>query len=296
MRRTPLFAVVLVTTLATAQNPAADTPPTPAQVELAEAVRALDAALEQVAAARAHADRAVQRAQLAEAHARQHGQEPITVAAAGLQEQVVGFRAAVDGHVEVLRDLRARAIAELSAEQLGPLVPLRDKVLAAHRLPTLEDAEAELCRVHDQLAAEGVREQPGAARLRSFVSYCLGDILRQRAAFEIQRRADDKEAAKLLRRASQTFAEVLAGPDSADSGEGSSLHAAALRRIVQVEGALYVGHRQLRGQANSKAARQHREAAQQAFERLGRVHADAVLPDGTSFVTAARDDIAQFAR
>ncbi len=78
--------------------------------------------------------------------------------------------------------------------------------------------------------------------------------------------------------------------------EASSLHAAALRRIVQIQCSLRAGYKQLTARQPSDAAHRtkvnrYQAAAVDAFEKLQRLHQHATLPDGRSMVEVTRGEM-----
>jgi len=209
----------------------------------------------------------------------------------------------------------AREVAELSAElerltaafklQVSALRmaadPLKARTLAALKLPTLKDAKTALEQIEAELSKDSAESGEDAKRMLGFVRYELADILRQLAVQEMRSATDHRGAAAILERAVSKYEQVLTSPDAMIAEIGSSLHAAALRRIVQSEVALYEGCRRILEQQPTagtylKKVKEHRDAALAAFERLQRVFPDARVEDGRLAVGAAREDVARLRR
>ena len=94
----------------------------------------------------------------------------------------------------------------------------------------------------------------------------------------------EKKAVDLLRQACSKFEAVLSSPDASDTGEGTSLHAAALQSRAVIEARLYVAFLAV----TVETAKRHRDNAQSVFEHLKKAHGDARLPGGERVVDATR--------
>ena len=132
--------------------------------------------------------------------------------------------------------------------------------------------------------------------------YVFADLLREMASEMLRSsKSDPRKVEPILVRAVAKYQTVLLATDSADEQEGTSLHAAALRRIVQVETSLYdwyerLAQEQPRSESNRAKASKHRKEAEDAFERLKLAHPEARLPNGIMFVDQARQDAEKLTR
>jgi len=299
----PLAALcaALLIAAAVAQQPQSPSRPRP-RYELALALQRVDATLECLKAAQQNAAAAMRLAQDAEQHAKEAEIEAVVKAAAELQQQLDALAAAVNAatseRTTLLQRLREKAAAEAPASLLEDGSPQRNAITAATRLPSLQDAENALAKLEARFAGDDFRTDPEHELLLALTRYRLADVLRQRASAVIRAKGGGQEAEALLQRAIRKYGDVLTVPDVEDSGEGSSLHAAALRRVVQLHATLGEGYRQKAAQqpgvrANTDAVKLHREAAEQAFERIKRQFPDAVLPNGQRVVDVVRDDVAR---
>jgi hypothetical protein len=178
---------------------------------------------------------------------------------------------------------------------------LWQRILATPKLPSLGDVEAALVAIEAEQLTDKWKKNPAAEPLLGLTRYRLADTLRQESTVEIGQKNNSRAAEKLMLRACTKFNDVLSTVDSPNSGEGSSLHAVALRRVVQIQATLYDGYRQMlaqqpSSQAFADSARKYREASTQAFEKLRRLHPDATMPDGSSVVEVAREDARRVTR
>jgi hypothetical protein len=288
---------------AAAQNPGTTTPQAPdnnkdaqaqAHAEIARLVHDLDVLLEKAQAAQASVTAALAQAQRTEAQTPAAEQDRAAKITAELRLTLDTLSSAITSHVKKIRELRDKAAAGIPSEQLDPQASFRPRILATTKLPSLSAEEEALLAIETELQTDKWRRCPGTAEVLAFARYRLADTLRQRASAEIEKN-NSREGERLLLRATKRLADVLNAPDAANTGEGSSLHAAALRRIVEIETVLYDGYRRLAVQqpearSHAENARAHREAGVQAFDKLKRVYPDATLPDGSRAVDAARAD------
>lgn len=264
--------------------------------DLARLVQRVDALLQQVDATNENARGTAGAARSVEAQAREGGLEQAAKAIADMQQQLDQLANHLTERAAALRALRAKVAAEAPAQLVDPVGQLAVKVESVARMQSLTEAEQTLVQVEKALLDDTMRKQPGADRLLALTRYRTAEVLRHRSGVEIRVRDGDTEAEKLLRRACTKLNECVQLPDVADSGEGTSLHAAALRRIVNLEALLYDGFKRLAeaqptARTHAQNAKKHREAAESAFERLRRLYATATLPDGVLFVDAVRADI-----
>lgn len=272
-----------------------------AQAQLAKAVQHLDVLLDQVRIAQDSVRIALEQARQAEIKAKAADLERATRITAELLVQLDGLSAAINTHFDRLRELRAKAADEVPPSMVDDLAPLRERIMATAGAQTLAEAEAALAGMEKDLSADDMRNKPGIDELLGLARYRLADTLRLEATAAARVKSNDKEAERLLQRAVRKYTDVLTTPDSSVPEEGSSLHAAALRRVVQIEAVIYDGYKQLstrypQNRGYSDNARTHRKAAEEAFGKLQRLHPDATLPDGTRAVDAARADANRIAR
>lgn len=300
MRSLSSFAALpLLLSLLPAQAPPAAKPD--ARAEIARFVQRLDALLLQADVTNEHARATSGIARTVETQARDGGLEQAAKAVADAQQQLDQLANLITERTVALRALRSKIAAEAPAF-VDPVGQLADKVATVVRMHSLTDAEAALVQIEKSLLEEPMAKLQGAGTLLGVTRYRLAETLRHRSS-SVELRAKvggEREAEKLLRRASAKLGEVLTCPDAADTGEGSSLHAAALRRIVQIEATLYDAYKRLSeaqptARTYAQSAKKHRDAAEAAFEKLGRLHPTATLPDGTPFVAAARTDVERLA-
>lgn len=299
LRSTACAAVLACTALAAPQTPGnaspAEVQATKARIEVAGLVNTMDALLEQVHAVQLAADAAMRRTDAVDLETRRANLETVAKVTNDLREQLGELGAALEQRAAVLRELRHTLAREVPPDLPDALAPLREHIADAAKLPSLADAEDALVQIESDLQEDAVKDSPGASQLLGLARYRLADTLRQRAVLKAKTKGGDREAEKILNRASRKFAEVTSTPDCTTTAEGDSLHAAALRRIVQIESSLYGGYRRLSAQnpkSNSyaKAAREHRQTAEEAFEKLQRIYPNATLATGRRAVDEARDD------
>lgn len=226
--------------------------------------------------------------------------ERVVRLAAELQVQVDGCTQALLQRMRSLEELRRTAEAEAPATLLAPPVDaavavLKNRVLAACALPRHADAERELEQIEAGLTAKNAPKLEGGAGLLGFVRFRRGEVLRQQAALLIRKRtaSSDIEAIRMLTRSKAAFAAVLEVPDSSDSAEGTSLHAVALLRVVQIEASLFDAHA---ANGDRGEARLRRAAAETALDRMKRGYAEAQLANGENVLALAEAKVRQLVR
>jgi uncharacterized protein YicC (UPF0701 family) len=272
------------------------------RLELARALKSLEHAKDLLQQAKDLAQAALQDADAASAHGKELELEAVVRLAADLRQEVEALSLLVDQRVVRLRDLCARAAEEAPASLLPENDTLRMRILEAAVLPDRKAAEAALIALEKEVVGEKAASDVAGDPRVGLLRYKLAEVFRlAAAAMQGSARADPRKAEPVMLRAVAKYKSVLGSIDSADEQEGSSLHAAALRRIVQVESSLYDYYRKLaQAQPNSHShddkAKSHRIEAEDAFERLKRVHPEARTPNGPTFVDLARQDAEQLTR
>lgn len=270
-------------------------------VELAHAIQALESAIRQIDGLQESIGKALEQARIAEQEAEKANLPDARQIVGALEQQLSVLGQEASARRDALNELRGQLAREVPVELPDALRPLREGVEKAAKLISLVEAERALSKLESDLEAATSEKVPGASQLLSLVRYRLADTLRQQMVANSGARGSDRENEKLLKRSSAKFVEVTTGEDDATTDVGSSLRAAALRRIVQVEGALYIWNRELAKRHPSatsypKNAKKHKQTADDAFKDLQRNHKDARLADGRLVVDVARVDISALER
>ncbi len=269
---------------------------------ITQALGSVDDMLNQIRDLPVRMQATIQLLNVVEGHAKKVELAQAAGEAAALARQIEELTAELQLRTEAIRRLRN---GEETAEAIegGPLagnkaVDIRGRIAAAMKLETVEKSETALVRLEESLTSDA---SPDAAALIGLVRYRLADTLRQRAALLAGAARDDREAEKLLRRAISKYEEVCKAVEPADPAIGTSVHAAARHRIVQVQASLYVAYkRMLKERPGSSAFAQNavsaRKAAEAAFEQLQRLNANATCPDGRRVIDVAREDVSRLSQ
>lgn len=287
---------------AVSQAPQKPAPPPPAasdkdgstEVEMRRLVTELDLLLKHARAAEVSAKSTIAQAQRAQTQASEVEKDRAAWIAHDLRAELDKLAANLGEHLSKLTELRQQAEARAGIEAVDPLAKVRKDILNAQRLPTLSNAEEALKAIEKDLQGEKWKKIAGADQMLGFARFRLAETLLQLAGQ--QQDLDHGQAARqFVKRACDEYNEVLTGPDAANTGEGSSLHATALWRIIVIEANLYESLRKLSevnpgSQAVANEMRQHKAAAVKAFDGLRRRFPDATLADGRKVVEAARED------
>lgn len=267
--------------------------------ELARALQTLGDALEQIRGASETLGEARRQAEAAEDQGKAAEVESVVRMAAELQRQIDELQRGLRQQLGPIDALRARAAAEAPASLLAPqLAPevevIRARIAAACALPKHLDAEQALDQIEAGLAAKQAPRLAGGESLLALTRYRLGEVLRQHGALLVRKRtaSDDIESIRLLKRARSVFDRVLEAPDGAEDDVATSLHAAALLRVVQIEASLFDAY----GAAKNREARLHRAAAETALDRLKRGYPGARLASGDSVAEQAEAKVRQLVR
>lgn len=267
--------------------PAADKPRP--RLELARALKNLQQATVLLQQAKDLAQAALQDADAANAHGKELEIEAVVRFAAEARQEAEALALLVDQRAERLRDLCARAAEEAPASLLPENDTLRARILAAAALPEFKAAGSALAKIEKEMTGAEAGASPATDPRLALVRYKLADLWRKEASAILRSpRPETRRAEQKLVQAIAKYREVLAAVDGADLEEGSSLHAAALRRVVQINASLYAGYREL-GNARQKAD-PFAVDGHEAFELLKRAYPQEALPNGTTFVEVARSD------
>lgn len=288
-----LWAFVIPLVAQSPASPEADNAKPRPRLELAKALRELDQALELLR-------QASQRLQDAEVHAAESETqskaveiEEVRKIATEARERASALKSTCDEAQARLGDLIRKGKEEAPDE----LLAANDAALeAVHKAKSPSDpklARAELEKVEEEL-----RKRPSddrrAQQLRGLVQYELGETYR-REGIETIKQGTMHAAEKSLMLAHDKYEAVLKHPDWDESGHGTSLHACALRRCVQVQASIWGGYDALSTkQPNVKAHEDRKKKAAKAgnaaHKRLKEQHPNAVLSDGQSALGAAEQD------
>jgi hypothetical protein len=255
-----------------------------ARADLGHAVQHIDEVLRLATETRDRARMAQALATTTHATATQVDRARLAKLAGDLAAQLAALEQTLAAHTDTLRAMRGDLVAEAPPPAAGGVTAFREAMLAARKLPTADAAAAKLRELEQSLLGSEVRNKPGAAAALGHARYLLADALREGA---------QARALGLFQDASKKLDEVLAGEDPSDTGEGTSLHAAALRRKVEIHGKLFLAYQaKMRAEPGLAAkAREHGDKAESAFKRLGNQFGEAMLPSGERVVDAARASI-----
>lgn len=270
------------------QNPVVAAAEAKARTDLAHAAKHIDDVLLHSQTVRDRAKAALELVRATEATAQQIDRARLAKLAADLAQQLTSLDATIQTHQESIRTLRLAIDIEIPPAEEGSMPWFRERMVAATKLPKYEQSAATLRTLETELQAPANKAKPGADALLGHLRYLLAEAIRGEADIARSKSSDTK-AVGLLRDAIKKFEDVLRCADTADSGEGTSLHAAALRRRVEIEARLYIAFREVA----PPTAKRHREAAEAAFVQLNKGYPDALLPSGERFVDVVRAAVDQ---
>lgn len=285
-----------------AQSPASpeaeDAKPRP-RLELAKALRELDQALELLRQASQRLQDAEVHAAESEAQSKAVEIEEVRKIATEARERASALKSTCDEAQARLGDLIRKGKEEAPDE----LLAAKDAALEAIQ-KTTSIAEPKQARAELEKLDEELRKQPSddrrAQQLRGLVQYELGESYR-REGIETIKQGAMHAAEKSLILACDKYEAVLKHLDWDESGHGTSLHACALRRCVQVQASIWGGYDALSTkQPNVKAHEERKKKAARAgnaaHKRLKEQHPNAVLADGQSALGAAEQDFRELGR
>jgi len=287
MPKTIAFVLAAALSLgATAQDPVSTE-------QLARAVHETELMLGKLSAMLEHAEAAAKGAQqsgeAAEAEDLKAAAAKLAEAVGQLQSAAVAAQLAVEAaHAEASKLAPSPVAAALAAQEVA--------FDAAVRARDPEDAEKGFAAVAAALDEPLFADHEGARRLRAMARFQENEALKSRAVLWLDQSRKRVQGEQLLRDACEGYEALVDGPDFSGPW-GTSLHAAALRKVIGIEGAFferYVRYRQdpkvwRRVKSKAQACSDH---AQEVYEWLGRSFADARTGNGQEFVVeAARADI-----
>ncbi len=274
------------------------------RLELLLALNQVDLALKQLEAAQECANAAINLANVAETHANEIELTAVARIANDLKKQLEDLITNIKDSTSSVIDTRLKAateaplsLLEIDISEISLLIPIPDKdsaidkapletAPAATRLPTIDQQIETLSKTESSLLGPDLKNPSLSDPQLGLIRYKLADALYRKALLHIKT-YKDKQAEIGIGHAIAKFLSVLDSPDSSDSGEGSSLHASALRRSIQSEAILVRGYQNL----NKATAQKHASAAEQTYGLLKNSYRDARLPNGQLVVDAVRNDI-----
>lgn len=266
--------------------------------DLAAALLRLDTVLENLRQLEEASREVAQLAQEAHQHGKEAEIETVVRLGAELSAKVNALAELAQRRRQELQEVRERAAIEAPSRLLEDSESLQAKVQVAMNAPDLGQALVALQRLETELTAADPKVESRRDAALGFLRYAIADVHRRTGEMQIKQRVDNKLAEKSFEKATVKYREVLNCEDTDSSGFGTSLHADALRRVVLIEASLYEGYHALAAKqpsvrSHAEAARKHRTAAEQAFERLQRAYGEARLPDGQLMVDAARQAVSR---
>jgi hypothetical protein len=253
-------------------------------VDLLDATKHIDDAMLHSQAVRDSVRAALALVRATEATAQQVDRARLAKVASDLALHLTVLDQDVETHMEAIRTLRVAINVELPPPAEGTVRWYRDRMQAATKLPTQEATIKELRAIETKLQAPATKAQQGADTLLGHTRYLLAAAMRGEAEKHTGSGKRAANAVDWLRNASEKFEQVLSSPDASDTGEGTSLHAAALGSRAVIEARLYQAFLTV----TPETAKRHRANAERAFEHLKKAHADARLPNGERVVDATR--------
>lgn len=296
MRCTSLLVAVVFANVMLAQAPVTPERMDVAKEETARTVQQVDALLAQIGATQDAIARALAAAKASAAQTEGVGMERAARVTGELKARLEDLGSTLGERTTALKELRSRLAAEAPVKPAAEdeLAAMRARLAAAQKEPALPDVQKGVEQIERELIGKEWKGRPGADELLAVVRFRLAETLRQRAMLEIQK-GRSREAEGTYAIASEKYSAALTGADSPNSGEGSSMHAVALYRLVQINASLYAAYKQLvtanPADATSRAKmNRYRAAAVDAFEKVSRLHPHATLADGRNVVEVARAD------
>ncbi|MBL8750333.1 MAG: hypothetical protein JNK78_14310 [Planctomycetes bacterium] len=272
-----------------------------ARAENGKTVQQVDALLEQVSATQDAVARALAAAKASAGQLDGVGMERAARTTSELRQQLEVLNASLAERVVVLKELRGRLAAEAPAVAAAddPLQAMRDRLASADGASkTLPDVQKAIEQIERELAGKDWQGKPGVDELLGVVRFRLADVRMRRANVEIQK-GKDEIASPLLAAALAGFQDVLEAPDSPNTGQGSSMHAVAMLRCVEIHATLYVFYwkaaRVSKSSDDRNKCKRHGDGLVELRERLKRLHPFATLTDGSN-VVAVSDARADWAK
>lgn len=272
--------------------------PTPGarpRYELARSCKQLEDSLSHMRAAIDSLAEAKRLAESAELQGKAVEAEKLVVLASRLSSQIEAVERQLQGGLDELDNVKEAVEAEAPTSLLVSAVQAcRDRIIACGSIPKHVEAEKEIEKIESELAAKDAPKLDGGEWLLGFARYRRGEMMLKRAALQVRSRTHlgNAESIRLLKQANTVFDSVLKAPDGSESGEGTSLHASALLRVIQIRSSLFDAYAAVK----DRECQSHRVEAEKALDLLKRRHPDAQLPTGGSVVSAAEDKVRQLVR
>lgn len=191
----------------------------------------------------------------------------------------------------------AEPAAKVAAADDGALVQATDLLDGS----SWQEAKDAFEQIESRLSKGGGAGDESRRATLAVARYRLAEVLRRMGFAEAKAAADDEDAKNLLLRAKRKYGEVLDAPDVGTEREGKSLHAAALRHVVQIEATLCQGYRLLAKQKPQeknlrRKAEAHEAAAKRALKTLTDDFPDVRGNDGRTHLEAAKAAVREVMR
>jgi len=266
------------------------------RAELARAAKRVDDAMEQMRALLQTLEAARDLAKSAESQGKAVEAERLVVLASELQARIGSCMSDVQSGIDALDHIKREVAAEIPQALIASKIDaFRNRIVECEKSETLQTAERKIQEIEVELKDAG---PVGGEWLLGFARYRHGEIMRQRAALAARDRnaLGNNESIKQLKSAVRVFESVLDTPDEASSGEGSSLHAVALLRVVQINASLFDAYNRTNNRTNRKEAQPFRTKAEESLNLLKRRHADARLETGEGVVDLAEAKVRDLVR
>lgn len=285
-----------------AQGEAGAAPSSPSKprprLELARVLDEMSKVRVQLEAAQARVDAALVAAEAASASAKAAEVEEVVRLADEARSEATAMQAMLADRIDRLKSLVERGAKEAPASLLPENDALRSRILAAAMIADRAAAEKKLLEIEREIAGEKATPEALKDAHVTLVRYCIADNQREMASDLLKSSgANAKKAEVLLVKALKEYQSVLGSSDVEEDAIGTSVHAASLRRFVQIEASLCAWYFQwskaepsMRSHLDKLQA--HTDAGNRAFERLERDFPNAMAKDGaTTFVQQARRDV-----
>ena len=278
--------------------PSEDAKPRP-RLALAKALREFDQALELLRQASQRLQEAESHATESEAQSKAIEIEEVRKLATEAREHASQLQSSCNDAQARLGDLIRKGREEAPDELLAAADPTLEAIQKSRGLSDPKLARADLEKLDDDLRKRPADDRR-AQQLRGLIHYELGETYR-REGIETIKQGTMHAAEKSLNLAHSKYEAVLKYPDWDESGHGTSLHACALRRCVQVQASIWGGYDALSSKQPNVEAHEERKkkaakAGNAAHKRLKEQHPNAALADGQSALGAAEQDFRELGR
>ncbi len=263
--------------------------------ELARSCKKLDESIAQMRAALDSLAEARQLAESAEQQGKSVEAEKLVTLAAALQSQIAECEQRLRGGLGAVDAAKAAAEEEAPRSLLVSAVQeWRDRIVACGAIPKHLEAEKEIEKIEAMFAGKDAPKLQGGEWLLGFARYRRGELMLKRVALQVRSRTHlgNAESIRILKQANTVFDAVLKAPDGSESGEGTSLHASALLRVIQIRSSLFDAYAAVK----DRECQAHRVEAEKALDLLKRRYPEAQLPNGEGVVHAAEQKVRQLVR